>query len=134
MEARAPQGSTEDWSALMARVQQGDRLAYRTLLQEVVPYLRQVAAAHHRASADIEDAVQDVLLTLHAIRHTYDASRPFKPWLLAIARRRMADRLRSQFRRRARETFLTNEHETFAAPETNLIEQESEAKRVRNAV
>ena len=42
--------------------------------------------------------------------------------------------MRSQFRRHSRETFLTDEHETFAAPETNHIEQESEAKRLRDAV
>ena len=118
----------------MARAQQGDRGAYRALLHEIAPYVRQVAAAHHRSQADLEDTVQDVLLTVHAVRHTYDPGRPFKPWLIAITRRRVADRLRKQFRVHARETFLTTEHETFAAPETNLIEQESEAKRLRDAV
>ena len=96
--------------------------------------MRQLAAAHHRAPADVEDSVQDILLTLHAIRHTYDPGRPFKPWLVAIARRRIADRLRVQFRSRDRETILTAEHETFAAPEANLIEQESEARRLREAM
>jgi len=134
MEAGASRKSANEWAALMARAQRGDRAAYTALLHDIVPYLRQVAAAHHRAHSDIEDAVQDILLTLHAIRHTYDPARPFKPWLVAIAKRRIADRLRSQFRRHSRETFLTDEHETFAAPETNLIEQESEAKRLRDAV
>ena len=124
----------DEWGALMARSQAGDRAAYRELLQALLPWLRHLAAARFRARPDIEDSVQDILLTLHAIRHTYDPSRPFKPWLVAIARRRIADRLRVKIRHGAREIFLQAEHETFAAPETNLIEQESEAKRLREAL
>ncbi len=124
----------DDWGVLMARAQTGDRAAYRELLQAILPWLRQIAAAQFRGRHDIEDSVQDILLTLHAIRHTYDPARPFKPWLIAVARRRVADRLRTKIRHGAHETFLNTEHETFAAPETNLIEQESEAKRLRAAV
>jgi len=47
------------------------------------------------ASADVEDAVQDALLTIHRVRHTYDPERPLKPWLVAIADRRALDRRRS---------------------------------------
>src|ERR671919_2815924 len=82
------------WSALMARAQEGDRCAYRRLLEEITPYLRSLAAKHRALSGETEDTVQDILLTLHAVRHTYDPRRPFGPWLLAIARRRIADRLR----------------------------------------
>src|SRR5437879_12736987 len=61
-----------DWSIYMARAQAGDRDAYRRLLEDVAPYLRSIAARHFRNSGDIEDAVQEVLLTVHAVRHTYD--------------------------------------------------------------
>jgi RNA polymerase sigma-70 factor (ECF subfamily) len=44
------------------------------------------------------------------------------------------DRLRTNIRRGARETNLQPEHETFAAPETNSIEVESEARILRDAV
>ncbi|HEV8553707.1 MAG TPA: sigma-70 family RNA polymerase sigma factor [Casimicrobiaceae bacterium] len=111
-----------DWSILMARAQGGDGEAYRRLLSEIAPYLQSLARRHHRDSGDVEDTVQDVLLTVHAIRHTYDPSRPFGPWLLAIAKRRIIDRLRRQGRTRAREVALDVEHETFCAPETNLGE------------
>ena len=33
----------------------------------------------------VDDVVQDVLLTIHRARATYDPSRPFLPWLRAIA-------------------------------------------------
>lgn len=111
-----------DWSILMARAQEGDRAAYHRLLQEITPYLRSLAARRHRDRSDVEDAVQDVLLTVHSIRQTYDPTRPFAPWLVAIASRRFIDRLRRQGRRRDRETPMTAEHETFCEPQANLEE------------
>jgi RNA polymerase sigma-70 factor, ECF subfamily len=112
-----------DWSILMARAQEGDRAAYHRLLLEITPYLRSLAARRHRDPSDLEDSVQDVLLTVHSIRQTYDPTRPFAPWLVAIAYRRFVDRLRRQGRTRNRETPLTAEHETFCEPAANLDER-----------
>jgi RNA polymerase sigma-70 factor (ECF subfamily) len=117
----------------MARAQEGDGAAYRRLLEEVAPYLRSLAARRHRDANDIEDAVQDVLLTIHSIRHTYDLARPFGPWLVAIANRRFIDRLRRQGRVRARETPLTVEHETFSEPRAN-IEERSDRHELEGAI
>ncbi len=111
-----------DWAILMARAQDGDRAAYRRLLAEIAPYLRALATRRHRDPQDVEDAVQDILLTVHAIRRTYDPTRPFGPWLVTIANRRFIDRLRSQGRRRNRETPLTPEHETFSDHRANFDE------------
>lgn len=124
----------EEWAALMARGQAGDAAAYRRLLVAIAPYLRSLAARYHRDRQDVEDSVQDILLTMHAVRHTYDPKRPFKPWLVAIGRRRIFDRLRRQSRLKARETFLTPEHETFAAPEANSYAAEADARDLREAL
>jgi RNA polymerase sigma-70 factor, ECF subfamily len=118
-----PAAREVEWSILMARAQDGDGGAYRRLLQEVTPYLRSLAASRHRDPSDAEDAVQDILLTIHAVRQTYDPTRPFRPWLVTIANRRLVDRLRRQGRLRSRETALTSHHETFPARQANL-EQE----------
>jgi len=123
-----------DWSVLMARAQSGDSEAYRRLLQDIAPYLRSLAARRHRDARDIEDAVQDVLLTVHAIRHAYDPSRAFGPWLVAIANRRIIDRLRRQTRFRSRETVLDRGHETFPAPQANLHEAAWDGRALREAV
>lgn len=123
-----------DWSILMARAQDGDRDAYRHLLNEITPYLRSLAARYHRDTRDIEDSVQDTLLTVHVIRHTYDPRRPFTPWLVAVARRRIIDRLRQQKRSLSREARLEAEHETFVARETNLSEVASDERTLREAV
>lgn len=120
-------GSTEpdtsakdvDWSILMARAQAGDAVSYRRLLREISPYLRSLAAQHRRNPQDIEDVVQDILMTLHAIRATYDVNRPFMPWLAAIARRRVVDQLRRETRRRSREQSMDDEDDVFADPRPN---------------
>ena len=122
-----------DWSILMARAQGGDGEAYRRLLVAIAPYLRSLALRHHRDPSDVEDTVQDVLLTVHAIRHTYDPTRPFGPWLLAIARRRIIDQLRRQGRTRAREVALDLE-ETFSAPEANLGEADWNQRALGDAI
>jgi RNA polymerase sigma-70 factor, ECF subfamily len=123
-----------EWSILMARAQNGDGEAYRRLLEEVTPYLRSLAARRHRDPSDAEDAVQDILLTVHAIRRTYDPIRPFGPWLVTIAKRRLVDRLRRQGRLRSRETALTAEHETFPAAQANIDVEISDRRELRAAL
>jgi RNA polymerase sigma-70 factor (ECF subfamily) len=123
-----------DWSILMARAQNGDRDAYRRLLNEITPYLRALSARRLYDPGDAEDVVQDVLLTVHEIRHTYDPTRPVGPWLVAIANRRIVDRLRRLGRTRLREDALSTEHETFPSPQTNLQEEKSDQRALRQAV
>src|ERR1700722_4367757 len=115
MSVKAPQASPpraakaapdKDWSALMAAAQDGDGRAYGELLGAITPYLRVVARRAGLGPEEIEDGVQDILLTIHSIRQSYDPKRPFAPWLLAVARHRLIDRLRRRGRIRLRETEL----------------------------
>ena len=123
-----------DWSILMAQAQAGDATAYRRLLKRITPYLRFLASRRNTDPHDNEDAVQDILLTLHAVRHTYDPARPLGPWLTAIAQRRLIDRLRAQSRRRSREIPLTVKHETFAGDQMNIHEDLSGQRELHAAV
>lgn len=123
-----------DWSISMAKAQGGDQEAYRQLLEGITPYLRALAANHIRNRDDIEDTVQDVLLTIHSVRNTYDPSRPFGPWLVAIARRRIVDGLRRRGRVGSHEIPLEPEQETFVAAGANLQEEAAEARVVRAAI
>jgi RNA polymerase sigma-70 factor (ECF subfamily) len=129
-----PRPPESDWSHLMALSQQGDAGAYRRLLTGVTPYLRALAHRFGLSGSDIEDAVQDALLTLHSIRHTYDPGRPFAPWLAAVARHRMLDYRRKRVRQFGRETELTDFHETFAAPEANPPERAGEGAKLHAAI
>lgn len=87
-----------DWSIMMARAQAGDSHAYRSLLSAILPYLRARALVRLGSAEEAEDAVQDALLTIHEARPTYDPARPFGPWLVTIADRRITDRLRRRER------------------------------------
>ncbi|WP_211454870.1 sigma-70 family RNA polymerase sigma factor [Collimonas antrihumi] len=125
---------TLDWSIYMARAQEGDGEAYRRLLEEITPYLRVLAIRRIGNRSDAEDAVQDILLTIHTVRHTYDPTRPFGPWLVAIASRRIIDSLRRQGRHNAHEAPLDQDYETLSASEANLQEEATDASMLRAAV
>ncbi len=88
----------------MARAQAGDARAYDALLRQVLPFLRAVCRRRLGSSTEAEEAVQDALLTIHRLRHTYDPARPLQPWLATIADRRAVDRLRRSGRRARHET------------------------------
>src|SRR5436190_116907 len=102
--------------ALMQRAQQGDTVAYVQLLNEITPILRRVIRRQRSflSAADIEDLVQEVLLSVHAVRATYDPARPFMPWLFAITRNRLVDGVRRYSRQGAREISFDETEVTFA--------------------
>ena len=115
----------EQLRLLMRAAQGGDADAYRALLTAVTPRIRRIVRARRGflGVADTEDLVQDVLLSVHAVLATYDASRPFMPWLLAIVRNRLADAARRYGRQRAHETHVEDVHVTFAEATTNTTDE-----------
>jgi len=100
------------WAEAMRAERQGDAAAYQRLLKEIANLLRklvryrltQLGLQTHEA----EDLVQEILIGLHAKRHTWDSDRPFMPWLFAITRYKFIDgarRLRRDASRRLDLTF-----------------------------
>ncbi|HEX4262272.1 MAG TPA: sigma-70 family RNA polymerase sigma factor [Acetobacteraceae bacterium] len=104
---------------LMAAAQAGDGAAYAALLRDCLPTIRAIARRRGLSPDRAEDAVQEVLLTIHRVRHTYDPSRPFSAWLRAITERRVIDALRRDGRRQAREVHdpIAMEAEPDGTPE-----------------
>jgi RNA polymerase sigma factor (sigma-70 family) len=90
-------------AALMVAAQEGDAESYAALLREAVPLIAAAARKRGIAPDAVDDVVQDVLLTIHRVRQTYDPSRSFGAWLHAIADRRAIDHLRRRGRRQTRE-------------------------------
>jgi len=93
-------------SGLMARAQGGDQEAYRALLDDVVPVVTAFLRRRVSDANEIEDIVQDVLMTVHRARHTFDPARPLEPWLFAITRNVSIDHARRNIRRGANEVLL----------------------------
>ncbi len=121
------------WGTLLAAAQGGDARAYDTFLREVTPRLRSLCRARIRDFAEAEDAVQDALLTIHALRHTYDPDRPIGPWLTTIATRRAIDRLRRYGRGAGRESSIDDLPEEAAAV-APAAEERLAARALRDAV
>jgi RNA polymerase sigma-70 factor (ECF subfamily) len=90
-------------SAWMAAAQAGDSAAYERLLRDCVPLIKAVARRQGVLGDRADDVVQDVLLTIHRARQTYDPARSFTAWLRVIAERRAIDLLRQTGRQGARE-------------------------------
>jgi RNA polymerase sigma-70 factor (ECF subfamily) len=91
-----------DWAVWMRAAMTGDADAYRQLLASVAPHVRAVARSRCRrlgAESEAEDVVQEVLLTIHLKRGTWDQSRPIGPWVAAITRNKLIDVLRRRGRR-----------------------------------
>lgn len=87
------------WAELMSAAQQGDQKAYHKLLTEITPFVRNVLYKRVGQHDWVEDVLQDVLMGLHHARHTYDPTRPFHSWMLAIARYKTMDALRKYYRK-----------------------------------
>jgi RNA polymerase sigma-70 factor (ECF subfamily) len=104
-----------EWPDLMRRAQDGDSAAYRLVLRAVLPAIRKVARRRIADAGLAEDAVQDTLLTLHRLRHTYDPARPLMPWVATIASSRSIDVLRRSGR--ARRFEVMDEAAMLSAPD-----------------
>ena len=75
----------------------GDQRAYAELLQETTRLLRPFLAKRLRQAGEIDDLLQEILISIHKARHTYDGFRPYTPWMYAIARFRLQDHLRAHY-------------------------------------
>ena len=126
-----------DLAGLMKAAQAGDGRSYTRLLEEITPQLRRIVWSQRSflQKEDIEDLVQDILLSVHAVRATYDPERPFIPWLLAITRNRLADAGRRHGRSTAHEIQIENLAVTFADDSTNTnMDSYGDVKDLRRAI
>lgn len=106
---------------LMAAAQRGDRDAYHDLLCALAGPIRNYVRrrAPWLGGDDLEDLVQEVLISVHSARASYDPARPFMPWLAAIARNRIADHGRRYGRRVEAMRRYGEVRETFSLDESN---------------
>jgi RNA polymerase sigma factor (sigma-70 family) len=88
---------SEKWGCLMVAALAGKRQAYDQLLRELDHWLRRYYA-RRLPPATADDARQDALLAIHAKRYAYTPSKPFGPWVAAIARYKWIDHLRDASR------------------------------------
>jgi RNA polymerase sigma factor (sigma-70 family) len=121
------------WSELMRAAQDGDSHSYRRPVHELAPFLRNLLRAKAPHS-QLEDVVQDTLLTIHRVRHSYDPSRPFVSWVVAIAYRRAIDAGRRRMHVSAHESAGESLDHVAAEPVPDTIDAERRALWLREAV
>ena len=83
----------------MRRAQQGDKAAYAKFFTKLAPVLRGFISNRLVIKNDVDDVLQNILLSIHRSGHTYDPSRPIKLWVFAIAKYRLDDYLRDFYKR-----------------------------------
>jgi RNA polymerase sigma-70 factor (ECF subfamily) len=119
----------EEWPALMLAAQGGNAAAYRRLLSEMTPVLRRFLKSRLFNPSDIDDLTQEILLAVHAARHTYRPEQPFRNWMYGIAKHKTIDYFRRQTRKSARED--NNETlVTFSKDPANNPEEALSAKDI----
>ena len=82
---------TENLEALMKLSLDGNQQAYAALLQCTARFLKPYLSRRLNAASEVDDVLQEILISIHKARHTYDGNRPYKPWAFAIAKFRLQD-------------------------------------------
>jgi RNA polymerase sigma-70 factor (ECF subfamily) len=98
---------------LMRQSQAGDQRAYADLLQEISRMLRPYLSKRLSFTSEADDLMQEILISIHKARHTYDGNRPCKPWIYAIAKFRLQDHLRAHYSDQLRDVVDLSEMEEF---------------------
>ncbi|HTZ00531.1 MAG TPA: sigma-70 family RNA polymerase sigma factor [Rhodocyclaceae bacterium] len=101
--------------ALMRRALAGDKTAYATVLRETARLLRPYLLRRLSFESEVDDLLQEILLSIHKARSTYDGERPYKPWAYAIARFRLQDYLRMHYADQLRQAVDIDDVEYFLA-------------------
>lgn len=111
---------------LWIRAQAGDESAYREALARIASRLRGWLRRRMQSVPDeVEDLLQEILLTLHVQRGTWDPAVPISAWVYTIARHKRID----VWRRRGRREDL---HDTLDDVDESLLvaaEPAGDAKR-----
>lgn len=99
-------------TALFKAGLKGDTRAYADFLHRLTPLLRRVIGRKISGS-EAEDVLQEVLISLHKARHTYDGERPLLPWVMAITSFRVTDHLRKCYSDRRHRTVDIADYENL---------------------
>jgi len=114
----------------MAAALAGDKRAYERVLKAVSTKLG-AYLGRKLPPKDRDDVVQDILLSIHKSRHTYDNTRLLMPWVMAIAHYRLQDYWRKQYGHAFHETDDIEEMKNILSiDETKSMDSREDIRRV----
>lgn len=123
----------DKWDEWAAKAQQGDKKAYRKLLEDITPFIKRSLQGTTADASWVDDITQNILISVHKSLATYSPKRPFKPWLAAIISFRHKDYLRKHYSRR-KNKHIPFEEETLAAEYVTNPDNAGEYKDIENAL
>lgn len=103
---------------LMRLATDGDQASYHQFLLQISKIIR-VIVKKRIPSSEVEDVVQEVLISVHKSLHTYDFKRPLMPWLMSITNFRITDYLRKHYSQMRHKTSDIEEFAEILADVTN---------------
>jgi RNA polymerase sigma-70 factor (ECF subfamily) len=108
----------------------GDKRAYERVLKTVSTRLSQYLG-RKLAPKDKDDVIQDILLSIHKSRHTYDNTRPLMPWVMAIAHFRLQDFWRRHYGHGFKDMAdIDDLKDILAASETKDMDAHEDIRRI----
>ncbi len=107
---------------LMRLALSGDANAYTLLLKETAQLLRPYLVRHLREGSEVDDLMQEILISIHKARDTYDGERPYKPWAFAIAHYRLQDHLRRVYSDRLSQAVNIDDVENYLSQDVTETE------------
>ena len=105
---------------LFIQSMEGNQESYKTFLELCSAFIKRYLlhlGGKYAGQENIEDLLQEVLITLHQKKHTYQLDRPILPWLYAIARHRYIDFYRAKKRLPGTVSFDADFEKHFAETE-----------------
>jgi len=123
-----------DPAPLLPRVAAGEPGALSELLDRSAALMQGIVRRYLGEAADIEDALQDIAVSIWKSAHRFDARQGRESTFLAtITRRRMIDRLRQQSRR-PETVDLGGVEEPDVEGAFDAVDAEDEVRRVERAI
>ena len=86
-----------------------DARAWREMIRRYSPLVYRIGSRVLGAQDDAEDASQETFMAAYRSLHTYDATRPFTPWIARIAYNSALKRLRGSEGRHHRAALSSSE-------------------------
>jgi len=115
---------------LICRAQHGDATAFRALVKRYTPGAWRVARVLIPNSEQAEDALQEAWIDIWRGLPTFDTTRAFRPWLLAV----VGNRCRMQRRRHALRTESLSEHIADQVVDRQDVYEEAAARELDPAL
>ncbi|MFZ1074872.1 MAG: RNA polymerase sigma factor [Minisyncoccia bacterium] len=110
---------------LAALVQGNNEAAFGVLMSRYQPKMLRYGRKFLSENAPIEDVVQEVFIKTYQNIRSFDASRPFSPWIYRIAHNMFANTLRTDSRR----PFVTVNLDLFSAHTAYEIDPAGDEER-----